>query len=259
MTFGEKIVYCREEAGFTQKSLAEDLGISPTRLNYWEKDKRQPDVEFIKKLAQTLLVSTDYLLGNEYKYDEDEIVNAAIGMAYSPAEQELIKNYRKLDQFGKRATKAVIKLEAERQIAQIGKHLSGEDREMINPVISLRRYSSPAAAGAPLYAESDYEDVDYPAEIVPDGTSYALGIRGQSMEPEIPDGCTVFVEKTESIHNGDIIIAWIVGEGSVCKRVVMDGDQIVRLESANREFSDISGDDLNGMRVYGKVLSYTTD
>ena len=65
MTLGQRIVFLRDEIGLSQKGLAEQIGITPTRLNYWEKDKRQPDNEYLVKIANALFVSTDYLLGNE--------------------------------------------------------------------------------------------------------------------------------------------------------------------------------------------------
>lgn len=62
MTLGERLVFYRNQAGYNQKQLAEKLNILPTRLNYWEKDKREPDVEMIKALAEALNVSSDKLL-----------------------------------------------------------------------------------------------------------------------------------------------------------------------------------------------------
>lgn len=64
MTFGERLLDCMRKAGYNQKQLAEKLGITPVRLNYWIKDKRQPDIPWIKKLATALDVSSDYLIGN---------------------------------------------------------------------------------------------------------------------------------------------------------------------------------------------------
>ena len=63
MTFGEKLVYYRTKKELTQKALAEALGVTPTRLNYWEKDKREPDVEMVRLLSDTLGVSADILIG----------------------------------------------------------------------------------------------------------------------------------------------------------------------------------------------------
>lgn len=65
MTLGEKIVYYRDKNGWTQKALAERMGITPTRLNYWEKDKREPDVKMLNLLCRTLEVDPKILLSDE--------------------------------------------------------------------------------------------------------------------------------------------------------------------------------------------------
>ena len=65
MTLGEKNVYYRDKKGWTQKALAERMGITPTRLNYWEKDKREPDVKMLNLLCRTLEVDPKILLSDE--------------------------------------------------------------------------------------------------------------------------------------------------------------------------------------------------
>lgn len=65
MTFGEKLVLFRTKKGLSQKSLAELLDITPTRLNYWEKDKREPDISMVRQLAAALDVSANVLIGLE--------------------------------------------------------------------------------------------------------------------------------------------------------------------------------------------------
>ena len=65
MTLGEKIVYYRDKKGWTQKALAERMGITPTRLNYWEKDKREPDVKMLNLLCRTPDVNPKVLLSDE--------------------------------------------------------------------------------------------------------------------------------------------------------------------------------------------------
>lgn len=64
MTFGERLYACMQQAGYSQKQLAEKIDVTPTRLNYWIKDKRQPDIPWIRALSAALNVSTDYLIGN---------------------------------------------------------------------------------------------------------------------------------------------------------------------------------------------------
>lgn len=62
-TFGKRLVAARKKLDITQKELADMLGITPTRLNYWEKDKREPDVHMIKKISKVLSVDPNYLIG----------------------------------------------------------------------------------------------------------------------------------------------------------------------------------------------------
>lgn len=66
MTFGERIVYFRESKGLSQKALAELAGITANRLYYYEKDKREPDVETIKAIASALNITGDDLLGTPW-------------------------------------------------------------------------------------------------------------------------------------------------------------------------------------------------
>lgn len=89
---------------------------------------------------------------------------------------------------------------------------------------------------------------------MPTGADYAVGISGDSMQPDIPDGATVWVRRTEQVRSGDTVIAWLDGEGTVCKRALCAAGRITRLVSANPRYADISGAQLEGMRVYGVVV-----
>ncbi len=66
--FGQRLVKAREKRGLSQKRLAELLNITPTRLNYWEKDKREPDFYMFSKILSILKVSADDLLGLDLDY-----------------------------------------------------------------------------------------------------------------------------------------------------------------------------------------------
>ena len=60
--YGNRIVHLRERRGLTQEDLAAKLGISRSALSHYEKDRRQPDFETLKKIANFFNVSIDYLL-----------------------------------------------------------------------------------------------------------------------------------------------------------------------------------------------------
>ena len=61
---GLKITQLRKNKGVTQKEMAKSLGISRSALSLYELNKREPDLDTIRKISDYLSVSTDYLIGN---------------------------------------------------------------------------------------------------------------------------------------------------------------------------------------------------
>lgn len=61
-SFGDKLKVVLAENKITQKELAKKLNIAPTTLNGYISNKREPDLETVRKIAISLGVSTDYLL-----------------------------------------------------------------------------------------------------------------------------------------------------------------------------------------------------
>lgn len=70
MTVGERIKFLREMNEFTQKDVADRLGVEPAAISKYELNLREPNVESIKKLSEIFEVSIDYLLGNEVDISE---------------------------------------------------------------------------------------------------------------------------------------------------------------------------------------------
>ena len=58
-----RIYDLREDHDFTQKKVAEYLGLNPTVYRRYEKGVRDFPIDIILKLADLYRVSTDYLLG----------------------------------------------------------------------------------------------------------------------------------------------------------------------------------------------------
>lgn len=61
-SFGEKLKVILDENKITQKELAKNLNIAPTTLNGYISNKREPDLKTVRAIAETLGVTTDYLL-----------------------------------------------------------------------------------------------------------------------------------------------------------------------------------------------------
>ena len=114
-----------------------------------------------------------------------------------------------------------------------------EELEAETPEQDLRQiplYRSPAAAGyaAPVFGE-DFDYIDVTGQ-VPQGAEFAVRIQGDSMEPFILDGSTVYVNR-DPLSNGDVGIFCVDGE-MLCKQYLRDRLGIVYLFSLNRLRSD---------------------
>ena len=92
--------------------------------------------------------------------------------------------------------------------------------------------------------------------IAPEGAEFGVRISGDSMEPEIPNGCTVFVRPTPAVEPGDIGIFVYDGQ-AYCKKLIADQvERKTKLRSINKHYNDIVVDDESRLRTLGKVLGY---
>ena len=70
MSLGRRLNYERTKRNWSQKYVAQRIGITNTVLSNYERDYRDPDTETLKLLAELYEVSTDYLLGRDDSRDE---------------------------------------------------------------------------------------------------------------------------------------------------------------------------------------------
>jgi repressor LexA len=101
------------------------------------------------------------------------------------------------------------------------------------------------AAGTPILAEENVEEyLEVPQLAGGDDGDYLLAVRGDSMKDAgILDGDHVVVQKRETAHDGEIVVAVLDGEATV-KRIFREADH-VRLQPEN--------DSMEPIRVHGDV------
>jgi repressor LexA len=95
------------------------------------------------------------------------------------------------------------------------------------------------AAGSPIEAVEDPEELEL-AELIPrDREVFALRVRGQSMiEDGIHDGDLVIVESRNHASDGEMVVAILPGEEATLKRLHREGD-LFRLQPANSTMQPI--------------------
>lgn len=105
--FSERLKTLRKENSFTQKQIADILGVDRSTYAYYELARTRPDIDSLVVLAKIFKVSTDYLLlgdekipgvvnenGSEYARSEYSFDHLA---DLSKDERELILYYRMLN------------------------------------------------------------------------------------------------------------------------------------------------------------------
>lgn len=88
MSIAERIKMARKAKGLTQTELGALIGKSGNTITNYEKGNREPDVMIIKKLSKALGVTGDWLLESDWAYEAEE--------------QTLLKNFRTMNDEGKR-------------------------------------------------------------------------------------------------------------------------------------------------------------
>ena len=89
----ENLKFLREEAGISQKALAESISVSQQSINKYENHNIEPDIETLIRIADYFNTSVDYLIGHTNVRRKIEIVHT---YDLSEKESKLIDSFRSL-------------------------------------------------------------------------------------------------------------------------------------------------------------------
>lgn len=228
---GEALKDARKKAGLTQKEVCEEFGIKQSTYSAYECDRSEPDTETFLKLLRFFDVP-DFLEAMGYDgYNEDGTPRLNM------FEWDLIENYRKLNKYNRETVDILV----ERMVTGFADAIRTVERPL---------YLLPASAGTGQFLDSgNYEMVDFPEDVVPSDSTFAVRVSGDSMEPEFPDGSIVFVKQAKTLNVGDIGIFVLNDEGYI-KRLGKMG----RLISLNPKYQPIEPGRFEDIRIIGKVV-----
>lgn len=95
--FSSRLKELRLESGLTQKQFADKIGLDAHNVGDWEREKCEPSIFWLNKIADSFNVSVDYLVGREDDFD-NVVVSAPKGNV-SPADEKLLKDFYSLGPF----------------------------------------------------------------------------------------------------------------------------------------------------------------
>ena len=198
-SIGLRIKEARLARNMKQEELAERIGAkSPSAVSTWESGRAKPDCVTLLKICNVLEVSADQLLG--YR-SAAEVPNLT--------EWEIIKKYRYIDEFGKKAVNSVLDAEYERVLVN-------QPRKPRLRKLGIDFYDFPASAGTGNFLESELPEkiwVNESSEA--EQADFVIPISGDSMEPTFHSGDRVFVVKDDALEEGDIGIFIVNGDAYI--------------------------------------------
>ena len=235
MSIGSRIKEARMALNYTQSELAEALEITTGAVANYENEVSIPKPEILYKLMNVLKCDANYLYQDMYNSKNNDFI-------ITSNEQSLIKKYRSLDGYGRKAINNLLEVEYERCNTVIE-----EDTPLY---ITKPYYAVGASAGNGEYL---FDDLDKTSITLPDTplnnkADLVIAVKGHSMEPTYYDGDKLLVKKQSELNIGEIGVFIINGESFV-KELGKD-----RLISHNKQYQDIHCSDYDNMITVGKVI-----
>lgn len=166
----KNIVKYRELAGFSQKELAQKLGVTPSRVSNWEQGANCPTIDILFDVCKILNVSINDIYGI---YPDSNITLSYI-------ETEHITKYRKLDESGRQLIDSITieLIKAEESYAQ---KLIEAEKRIFAYEKALQKYkvSSPSTSDNELFAahartdvKASSEDIQHDLDIMDDDSKW---------------------------------------------------------------------------------------
>lgn len=243
MFFDQLKKLCDRE-GISPTAITEKLGMSKGTVSNW-RHGGTPNGEAIVRFSERFNVSTDYLLLGK----ESHSINSL-----SAGESEILKAAKSLDEVEKFKLAGAIPV----IVAFQRNPTSNEPRPpLVFPTSSefeVSVYDMPASAGTGLYLDSeDYTLMTFPADEVPQQSSFGVRLRGDSMTPDFEDGDIVFVKRQPELQPNEIGIFMLDGN-AYCKKYIRNECGEVFLKSLNSQYDPIPINECSDLRVLGKVI-----
>lgn len=241
--------YCASNA-ISKAEFTRNTGISSATLSQWRKGLYEASDKSIEAIENYVNMPIDALLYGHPS--QSGIKKAAQKDGISEDGYHIGELYDRADEKDKLLTHSVLdKYDGEPDIISIGD--MGR-----NPggMLEFDVYDEAAAAGLGNYLTETPPShrEQFPSPLVPKGAEFCIRISGDSMEPYIHDGGTVFVHQCVSIDSGKVGI-FVLNGASFCKQLVVDRDKNqVRLRSLNPKYEDIIITAADDLRTIGQVL-----
>ena len=233
IALGKTLQEARIALGLKQSEIANQLGCTSANISSWERGKSKIDIDSFAELCKIYHIDFSKTLERLNPIQHTSIEQLDF------SEQEHIKKYRSLDEYGKKAVDGLLNTEYER--------CTTPTTEL--SVIHFPKSILKASAGSGNWLdEQQLESVSVLDTPQSRKANLVIEVDGDSMSPTYENGDNVLVNTKSDVAVGDIGIFIIDGSGYI-KKLGTD-----RLISVNPEYDDIFPAEYSDFRCVGKVL-----
>ncbi len=250
----DKLKEGRLKKNLKQSDVTKYTGIKNTTLSNYENGITEPDIDTFLQLCELYELDYVYILGEAYGLGVQ-----GSSFTIKPSEIKFVKKYRNLDDFGKESVEIVLDRETRRveEIQRQKEHIKTLETEFSSELIPTRVISycqRLASAGSGEYLFDDVPTDVIKVEDAPEArkADFAIGVNGNSMEPDYYDGEKVFVEKTPDIKVGEVGV-FVRGNECFIKECGENG-----LISRNKDYPGVEPFS-DGIKVVGRVIGKVTE
>ena len=224
----------RVQAGLTLQQAAEAVGTDLNSIWRYEAGRHRPSGPALHALANVYGKPVEWFFG------EEEEPQGASGRVNAPepaaqSEPDALGVIGSLDQvrqeFSARFDRLESYIRAQAPVQAIGESRANYDTSNYDPSdrspVRLLEFASAAGVGAEVYDETPigllwFRNDWLQRHAIDPEQSNIISVRGESMEPTLPDGCSILVDRKRREPQDGRIYVMRTEEGLVVKRLGLD-------------------------------------
>ena len=259
MGVAERLMEARKELGLTRREVGERAGVDLNMIYEYETGRRNPSTLALRGLASLYSKPVEWF----YDKEEEPQVHAEHLDAEapdSPATAASPSGILSLDQVRQEFSARFDKLESYVRSAVTEtrtEYDAGDEMPAVHPV-EVVEVAAAAGGGAEVYDETVvgrlwFRDDWLDRQAIDPDQCNVISVRGESMEPTLPDGCSILVDRSQvrrRRRSGRIFVLR-TEDGLVVKRAGKDNEGNWQIESENPAWPPVPWTD--GTEVIGEV------
>ena len=214
LTSRERIKYLIDtKCNGSQQEFADRVEIGKSSVSQYVKGSNFPSNLRAGQIAEAFGLNPAWVMGFDSPMYEESSRDCPTDKEWS-----IIEKYRLLDDYGVRAVDAVLDIEYDRCITSASR--------VMDNVRPIRYYQKTASAGPGqiLFDDPAIDRIDIPNTNDYCRVAYAVGVNGDSMEPDYQDGDILLIEPATDLQIGEVGIFYVDGKSYVKK--LGDGELI---------------------------------